>query len=159
MKRLSILVFLVFALCSQVAFAASWQWIDSNDEFGLFFDTQTIKYGSHKDYAGNTVLDKNIVLFWEKTIYSPDGASGVVKRFNDSRYNDLAYAISKSGILVNERKLITYNDAYYSSHDILDSFDNYGVYDIIPESMGDSVYKAITNYCLNHDLDVSLNSY
>ena len=55
MKKVSVLVFLLCALCSQVAFAADfnapWTWICSNQNVNIYVDSERLSYNPAADTA------------------------------------------------------------------------------------------------------------
>lgn len=158
-KRIILLVICVLLIFPQVSFAAHWQWVNSNDEIGFFFDTDSIHYGSHSNITGYSTLNKNLIVFWEKTVYSPEGAAGLAQRFNDDRYANVEYCIKKTGVLRKEKQMATYSATYYANDVPLETFDDFNSYEILPDTMGEDIYNAVIDYCINHNAMVELNSY
>lgn len=65
-------VALYFILSASVVFAANWQWITSNEEYGYFFDTETIQFGVKLNSVTPVKkgIDTDRILFWEKIFFT-----------------------------------------------------------------------------------------
>lgn len=69
MKR--ILFFLMFAivisLSMNTAYAATWEWINSDDETGYFFDSESIRYELNHDYMDRVQsVNPKRITYWKK---------------------------------------------------------------------------------------------
>ena len=91
MKKIFLLGTLFLLLLSNTAFAANWQWVDSDDECGWFIDTDNMRYELTQSIY--PTVDTSRITFWEKIFYTQAGANEFAKRVNDWRYRDLAYSL------------------------------------------------------------------
>lgn len=141
MNRIFPLVLIVtMILLSNVSYAADWCWIYSDDKYGIFFDAESVKYGYNRN--------NNEVLYWQKTVYTQEGANIEATRCNDDRFYDLGYSISQNKIHFNSRTIEIFSVVYYDTFGNVISTDNsYESTVIYPDSIGDVIYRCIKNYC------------
>ncbi len=146
MKKLCILVSLFLLLLSSVVSAANWQWIISTDEYGYFFDTQSLRYTTSK-YA--SYVYPETAEYWMKTVYTPSSAAELVRIYGDDRLYATSYTLSRERLNFSYKTVtylgdkVFYNDngkviAYYSN-DYTDT--------VIPGTIGDSIMEHIKAYC------------
>lgn len=116
MKRLSILVFLVFVLCSQVAFAASWYYIgpDLNGD-QIYIDNESVQ------------KNNNYAIVWVKTI-KPDNTVWQMQQKVDHIYKTIT---------------LMYVIVYDANGNVTNSGADTDSIPIIPGSVGDMIYHAI----------------
>ena len=148
-------VVLYFLFSTSVAFAANWQWITSNDEFGYFFDTETIQFGVKLNSISpiKKGIDTDKILFWEKVFFTQEGANTVVKSLNDDRfYSLITYSIP-------ERTQTIHLLVFYDKNgNIIQDVRKDHTEKIILDSYGDFVFKSICSYAKEHRLEISANT-
>jgi hypothetical protein len=123
---LFVLVVFVFGMASVVSAEGRWKWIFSNDNYGGYFDTETIKL----DNTG-------VIDVWIKFINAYPDNKGIkeeiqnVHLYTNSRKYSIGYrsAYNKNG------KVINYNDFKFSDLAV-----------IIPGSDGEAIYNACYAY-------------
>lgn len=64
-KQLILLTTLLLLLIHGTAAAANWQWVYSDEDVGLFFDTNSIKF----QRIAKGGVDKNIIYVWARYVY------------------------------------------------------------------------------------------
>ena len=75
MKRLIMVVMMMLAMTAS-CYAASWEWVGSNDKNGIFYDKDSIIF----EMSSKTqTVNRDRVVVWEKMIYDE---AFVQKRFD-----------------------------------------------------------------------------
>ena len=161
MKKLIGIFFitLCFLLLSNTALATNWQWVDSNDKHGWFFDTDTIHYEIAQGLYPS--VDTSRITFWEKIFYTQAGANEFAKKVNDWRYRDLAYSLDLQTISLRD-KTYTILAAYYYRKDgslIKSEEECYDILQIVPETFGEAVFLAVRDYARTHHAQLIRNAY
>lgn len=154
-------VALYFILSSSVVFAANWQWITSNEEYGYFFDTETIQFGVKLNSVTPVKkgIDTDRILFWEKIFFTQEGANSVVKLFNDDRFYSLDHCISQITYSIPERTETIHLLVFYDKNgNIIQDVRKDHTEKIILDSYGDFVFKSICSYAKEHRLEISANT-
>ncbi len=158
MKRISILVMAFMVLFSCSAFAKNWQWVDSDDSIGFFFDSDSIKYEAYQDFYTNKVKYNRLVkTYWVKTIYTQKGANNFAKSIGDDSYNDLSVCLEKW--TTNKDSITILYSVYYDSNgNVIHSNDESFSMPIVPESFVAEVIDAVNMFCFANDYQVVRNS-
>ena len=146
MKKLCILVSLFLLLLSSVASAANWQWITSTDEYGFFFDADSVTY--QKGYNSRPWSGSADV--WIKTVYAPQGAAETAEKLGDEKLSEAHHSVIK------QRIDFSYKTNTYLSQETF--YDNNGKVitsyaivpdtgDIIPGTIGEIIMERIKDFC------------
>lgn len=150
-----LLLFLcVFMLSTITVFASPdrYQWIDSNDKVGYFFDTQTIKY-SFSTYTGKP--DTSKIDVWIKTVYTNDGVQGVIEertrhQLPTDGFENLSYTLSHYKISRDNKisilEILDY-DIYGNTLDTLSIPAHQQEWkDVVPDSVGELWHQHVWKY-------------
>lgn len=137
-----------FILSTGVAFAANWQWIASDDLYGIFFDTDTIRYLSTPD----SPIDETTIICWEKCIHTQKAADKIATAMEDPSLRNLKYTIELKAYSLSERRYIIIKIAGYG-------YDGKLLFEIdgskkplliYPDSRAETLYKSIRDYASRH---------
>jgi len=145
---LALFVLLLFpSICSA---NDRYQWVVSNDKKGIFFDTETIKYG-YNQYQ--KTVDKTQINVWTKYIYSDAGIQNEiesrkrqelpVKGFEHLWYTLEHLMVSRDGRI----RLLGYvhyakdGTTIYSYSSLNPTWT-----EIVPDSFGEYIYQAVWAY-------------
>ena len=144
----SLLIATFVVLSSSISYAANWQWINSTDEIGYFFDTETIHYGLSK-----SGIDKTKIVCWEKQVYTQKGADGLADSTKDSSLHDLDYSIDLKIYSIPDRSFILHSMIGYDHNGkILYDYTYDRFFLIIPDSNAEYIFETILDYArLHHD--------
>lgn len=122
-----ILILLTTLVCffsNSTASAANWEWVDSNDEVGLFFDTETLSYTPYNDTA----------YVWAKFVFP-------LKNEEDLNY----YYINFSNRTIALKSYVIYKQGAVTESQTRSSSLDY--HPIIPGSLGEALYNVIKPRC------------
>ena len=158
MKRISILVMAFMVLFSCSAFAENWQWVDSNDSVGFFFDSDSVKYQTYTDFSTNGIKYNRLVKsYWVKIVYTQKGADELAKDMEDESFKNVSVSIEK---WTSNKESITseFIRDYNSDGNLIYSSDTADEEPIIPESFGKEVVDAVNLFCFANDDQVVRNS-
>ncbi len=159
MKRILLLVMSIMILFSGSVFAENWQWVDSNDSVGFFFDKDSVKYDIMPAlFVGQKEqIHRDIKNCWVKVAYTAKSASELAKSYDDDSFNSVSYSLEK-WTMYKERIAVEFV-AYYDNdgNTVYSSYVNNSSL-IVPGSFGESVCIAVNSYCLNNDKKVLFNS-
>lgn len=149
MKRLvfSLFVAAFVALSTSVGYAANWQWVNSNDEIGYFFDTETIRY----ELKTNGAVDAKKITFWEKQVFTQTAVEKMTTNMNDQSLKTLSYVLCSKTFNLIERSYTTHEMIFYD-HDgyIMWRSKKEGTEHITPDSLGEEVFIAVSDYAHRH---------
>ena len=141
-------VALYFILSTGVAFAANWQWVTSDDLYGIFFDTDTIRYLSTPD----SPIDETTIICWEKCIHTQKAADKIATAMEDPSLRNLKHTIELKAYSLSARRYIIIKVAGYG-HDGKLLFEIDGSKKpllIYPDSRAEALYKSIRDYASRH---------
>ena len=160
-KVLSLLIAAFVVLSSSISYAANWQWVLSDDEYGYFFDTETIHFGVKLNSVSpiKKSIDKNKILFWEKIFFTQKGANSVAISFKDVRFQSLDHCLSQMTYSIPDRTTTYHLLVFYDKDgNIIEEARKEHTEKILPDSNGEHVFNIICLYTKNHDLEVSANT-
>lgn len=147
-KKILLIIIGIMLLSISVCSAADrWQWVTSDDKFGIFFDTQTIKYDT----------DKNHVIVFERQVLNDDGRQWLFNYTKGEWAHSVSFRIIKTeyNLTNNTMKLLSLYD-YKSDNTILHSYSykNAQYVDIVPSTMAERSLNAIKLYIKEHDSEI-----
>lgn len=151
MKKLILSMILLFTiLYSSIAFAADrWQWIISDDTYGVFFDTYTITY--ENNIYGS--VNKNIVNVWEKFVYADGYENANAETFDDFDFKHIKYALYHEKIDFLNRKHRTIHTTFYDINNHVFSIDvNNDWVDILPDTNSEKIFFHIQHYVKTNNI-------
>jgi hypothetical protein len=153
---------LVAFLSVNTGYAATWEWINSDDETGYFFDSESIRYELKRDYADRIQsVDTKRITYWLKIIYTPKGAEELAAYFDDDRFRNVESSISLETISLSEKTITCYTLVFYDNglRTVYSESDAGYVHKIIPESRDEEVFNKIRNYATAHSDLLMKNAY
>lgn len=158
MKRISILVMAFMVLFSCSAFAENWQWVDSNDSVGFFFDSDSVKYQTYTDFSTNGIKYNRLVKsYWVKIVYTQKGANELAEDMEDESFKNVSFSIEKW--TSNKESITNEFIRDYNNEGRLIYINNTACEEpIIPESFGKEVVDAVNMFCFANDDQVIRNS-
>lgn len=114
-------------------YGVDWKFIGDNETFSYFYDTDNITRSSD-----------GLMRVWSKVIYTDQGVMDYVKDYGEE-YKDLIYSLKRFEINCVEKNYRPLSMINYSKEKVIDSVNfNKSEWDIfIPESIGESLYKAV----------------
>ena len=168
MKRfVQILAIFAVLFCSfSISYASHWQWIDSNDKVGYFFDTENIRYESIHNYATNKdSVDTTKITTWIKIVYTQAAVDEIMEGLNkrdihNEEFRRLGYEVYLETISLTDKTYITHEEIWYA-HDgsVLSHRKKETSSRILPDTWGEAVFKAIREYARTHHDQLIKNTY
>lgn len=157
MLKRTIVLFFVLLLISSIANALDrYQWIESDDKMGYFFDTYTLKFVPGLDGKPNT----SIVDVWIKVVYNDDGRNFEIRKRTDDNlstagFYDLNYALFHYQINYKNNQICQLGYIYYANDGyILDSYETQPYLsrwgNITPGTIGEDWSFTLKKYVLNN---------
>lgn len=159
MKKIFLLGTLFLLLLSSTAFAETWQWVDSDDRIGWFFDTDAIHY--ELTQSAYPSVDTSRITFWEKNVYTQIAANEFAKETNDWCLRDLAYVLTLQTISLRHKTRTILASYYYRENGSL-IYSDEGFCDtfrVVPETFGEEVFLAVRDYARTHHAQLVRNAY
>lgn len=144
MKRISLLVVLM-VIWANVAFAATnWKWSCSSDEVGFFYDIFNMQYDRY--YDGKT--NYNVILYWEKNVYTPVAAQKLADICNDEKMVSCADAIKRCSINTSNNTYTVYEIVYYDGNGNVIRSEKFGASTttVIPDTYRELVFWDVVGY-------------
>lgn len=152
-KRYVWLIILVICLVIPITASAApdrYQWMFSDDKYGHFFDTQTIKYG-YNQYSKQ--VDKTVINVWIKTVYTEDGIRQEIERRKNidlpiKGFENLSYSLTNY-IFTKDKKICPLQYIVYDKKGFIidqETPSNQQWFNIIPGSLGESWHEEIWEY-------------
>lgn len=143
----SLLIATFVVLSSSISYAANWQWVNSNDEVGYFFDTETIRY----ELKFNDAVDTKKITFWEKLVFTQAAVEKMTENMNDQSLKTLSYILSSKTFNLIERSYTTHETIFYDYNgDIMWRSKKEKTDHITPDSFGEDVFIAVSDYARRH---------
>lgn len=146
-KQLILLTTLLLLLIHGTAAAANWQWVYSDEDVGLFFDTNSIKF----QRIAKGGVDKNIIYVWARYVY---GYTYAQKHPHNGQIVKMVVLYEKMDIgtdTVTDLERVFYNN----NGDFIDALKKGTVYHVVPGSYGDMLYSAIKEYARIHSEEIT----
>ena len=146
MKRFvfSLLAAVLVILSSSVSHAANWQWIDSNDKVGYFFDSDTIRYEKKLFVQkGESPIDFTQVTCFVKQVFTQEAIKDI---FPELDHTVDLYTFSLSNRTITSKETICYDRhgaVLYSDKKISSS-------NVLPDTWGESMFNCIRDYARRH---------
>lgn len=134
---------LFFLFSANVVFAATWNWIGSNDEIDYFFDKDTIRY----ELKSNREINEKKIIVWEKEVFTQATAQEA-----DSN-RKISYILFLKTYDLTDRTYVTHEMVFYNRDNKIiwhEKFENTEKKSIIPDSLGERVLATICDYALWH---------
>lgn len=173
LKKMICLFALVILLTNSVGFASSsdrWQWIVSDDKQGVFFDTESIQFGTkekctthnHK-YEFYKVADVSKIIVCFKTFYTEAGCAPYVESARMHGNYEAGEALSNMEYTIQKMEFDYTKDSYrigwvaiYDADgniiDIIPHTGNEPWIEIIPASKMEKIAKFMRSYAMkNYD--------
>lgn len=159
----SLLIAAFVALSTSVGYAANWKWIESDERFGFFVDTDTIHYELYPGFGNEPrKIDTSKVSFWLKTYITPEAANAMAEALNNHQLRDVSYIISYNTISFTD-KTMTKNDAtVYGNNNYAIPTSDHGekrTYTITPDTSGEMIFLFIKSYAKEHSAELARNAY
>lgn len=146
-KQIVLLISLFLLAFSSTAAAANWQWVNSDENIGAFFDTESVRF-SHVDKGG---VDKNIIYFWSR--YVRDDAYSQKYPCNGKL---IKFMIQYQKLNINEGTLTTLEAIGYDADGIIiDKTNAATTMHVIPGTFGDLVCSAVKEYARIHAEEIT----
>lgn len=147
----TIAVFLL--LTATITYAANWQWIDSDNLRGSFFDTESIHYEVNHNYLKDSPFDETSITVWIKNVYTEEGVN-YFDAPDGTSYELLLVTFHTRDKTMVFHELIDYDSTGYSINHTTKSYS----LKIIPESWGEKMFNAIRDYAHTHHNELLKNS-
>ena len=140
----SLLIVTFVVLSSSISYAANWQWIDSNDKVGYFFDSDTIRY-EEKIFVqkGESPIDFTQVTCFVKQTFTQEAIKDI---FPELDHTVDLYTFSLSNRTITRKETICYDRhgaVLYSDKKISSS-------NVLPDTWGESMFNCIRDYARRH---------
>lgn len=146
-KQIILFVSLFMLLFSSTAAAANWQWINSNENFGLFFDTESIKFAP----IAKGGIDKNIIYVWSRYVY--DDAYAFKYPYNGKPSKA---SVQYRKLNINEGTITTLEEIWYDfDGNVLGIEGKAKTARVIPGTCGDVIYSAVKEYARIHAEEIA----
>nr|DAQ51957.1 MAG TPA: Surface-adhesin protein E [Caudoviricetes sp.] len=156
------LMFIISLLFSATTYAAHWQWIDSDDKYGIFFDTDTICYRSIPRYPiKDASMNFTAVKVWLKVIYTQEGANDIAQANKNDQFYNLDHSLHLENFYFTDNTHQTFEIIYYDHNgDVLYRNKKQTREEtILPESRGEHILKTIREYARTHHDQLVKNTY
>lgn len=141
--RKMLLTLVILLVMSTSCLAANWEWIGSDADTGLFFDTSTITFEKHKQ-----TINRDKVYVWVRIVYDKEYAR---KQGNEN----VSYVVSKSCIDFANNKISSGKSYLYSENGrLIDTTPPMKAEDIIPNSKGEIIAEAVDKYIRNRTEEI-----
>jgi len=149
-KQIILLISLLLLAFSSTAAAANWQWVASDENVGVFFDTESLRFGKI-DKLG---IDKNIVYVW--WYMALDDAFSQKQPYN----GEIVKKIVRYDKLNLNEQTITGLEVILRDTDgfILGQKNNTGTEHIAPDSRAALMYSAVKEYARIHAEEITERS-
>lgn len=149
-KQIILFASLFMLLFSSTASAANWQWVNSNENLGIFFDTDSVKFSP----IAKGGVDKNTIYVWSRYVY--DDAYALEHPCNGKPPKSL---VQYRKLNIKEDTITILQGIWYDSDgNVLSAANNAETSRVIPESCGDVMYKAIKEYARIHAEEITERS-
>lgn len=149
-KQIILFASLFMLLFSSTASAANWQWVDSNENIGVFFDTESVRF-SRIDKGG---IDKNIIYFWSR--YVRDDAYSQKHPYNGKL---IKFMVQYQKLNISEGTLTTLEVIGYDADGVMiDKINAIATEHVIPGTFGDLVCSAVKEYACIHSEEITERS-
>ena len=159
MKKLVFLLVCLFVVMHSNSLAAErYQWMNSDDSKGYFFDTKTIEFAKNY-YTGKS--DFLTVRVWIKTVYTEKGVNELLtsreeRGLDNSAFYAISYAIDRYEINSSANTILYLSGAYYKENGLI--IRKYGPeyipQSIIPDSVGEMWKEEVFTYAYRHLPDI-----
>lgn len=142
--RKTILTILALIVMSAQCFAADWVWVESNSNFGYFYDKDSITFALSKD---KKIVNRDIIYVWVKFVCDEEYVRQAYER-KELNYPTTKVMIGKYGydLVRNKQQMgtLTYYDkdgkVLWQSH----KTDKWT--DIIPDSVSENIKSHAAKY-------------
>ncbi|EFF65336.1 hypothetical protein HMPREF7545_1707 [Selenomonas noxia ATCC 43541] len=158
MKKLVLFfVITIFVMLSaNVGYAeATWEKLSETEKSTIYFNLDDIHYELKNDPMEHSkkTVDTTKITYWEKEVFTKEGAEEYAKRVGDSRFNELDYALTLQTYDIIQNTVTYRRFIYYNQRgDILNDDKINMVIKITPDSRGTVVAYGISFYAeLFHD--------
>lgn len=149
-KQIVLLISLLLLAFSSTAAAANWQWVNSNENIGVFFDTESVRF-SRIDKGG---VDKNIIYFWSR--YVCDDAYAQKHPYNGKF---IKYRLQYQKLDISEETIATLEViSYDANEEIITKTSNVATDHVVPGTFFDTVCGAVKEYARIHTEEITEHS-
>jgi len=146
-KQIIFLISLLLLAFSSTAAAANWQWVDSNENIGVFFDTESLRF-SRITKGG---VDKNIIYFWSR--YVCDDAYAQKHPYNGKF---IKYRLQYQKLNISEETIATLEViSYDANEEIITKTSNVATDRVVPGTFFDTVCSAVKEYARIHAEEIT----
>lgn len=153
---------IVISLSMNTAYAATWEWINSDDETGYFFDSESIRYELNHDYMDRVQsVNPKRITYWKKIVYTPRATEDLVDFFEDDQFYNVRSSMSLETVSLSDKTITCYTVVFYDAESkVIYSEDGAGiVHKVVPESWDEEVLNAVSNYATAHKDLLTRNAY
>jgi len=149
-KQIVLFISLILLAFSSTADAANWQWVNSNESIGVFFDTESVRF-ARIDKGG---IDKNIIYFWSR--YVRDDAYSQKHPYNGKL---IKFMVQYQKLNISEGTLSTLEVIGYDADGVMiDKTNAVATEHVIPGTFGDLVCSAVKEYARIHTEEITERS-
>lgn len=157
----SLLIAVFVALSTSVGYAFTWKWVCSDEQEGLFFDIDKIRF--ELDYSDQNTppkIDPYRITVWEKTVVTQDGANRLGEITKDNRLNNVDHILSLETFSVSNRTITIHTRNYYDRDGNFIRASDYGrTYKIDYGTWTSKLFTAILEYTITHRDELIRNAY
>ena len=146
MKRLIMMIMMMMAMATS-CYAASWEWIGANANYGIFFDKDSIVFDMDKK---TQIVNRDKIIVWEKLIYD----DAYVQRKSNNK--NIKYSIHKIMFdLANNRLYEEEVYIYDKNSDLIAREQGERKWEsIVPSSIGENVKTHAEKYARAHTEEI-----
>lgn len=146
-KQIILFASLFMLLFSSTASAANWQWVNLNENIGVFFDTESVKFSR----IAKGGVDKNIIYFWSR--YVCDDAYAQKHPYNGKF---IKYRIQYQKLNISEETIATLEViSYDANEEIITKTSNVATDRVVPGTFFDTVCSAVKEYARIHAEEIA----
>lgn len=146
-KQIILFASLFMLLFSSTASAANWQWVNSNENIGVFFDTESVKFSR----IAKGGVDKNIIYFWSR--YVRDDAYAQKYPYNGKLIKSM---VLYHKLNISESTLTTLKVVAYDADGVvIDTTNKIVTEPVIPGTFSDLVCNAVKEYARIHAEEIA----
>jgi len=149
-KQIVLLISLILLAFSSTADAANWQWVNSNENIGVFFDTESVRFSR----IDKGCVDKNIIYFWSR--YVCDDAYAQKHPYNGKF---IKYRLQYQKLDISEETIATLEViSYDATEEIIDKTNAVATDHVVPGTFFDTVCSAVKEYAHIHAEEITERS-
>jgi hypothetical protein len=144
MRKLLLTVF-ALVLMSASCFAANWEWIGSDENLGVFYDTDSVRFAMSRE---SQIVNRDRFWVWVKFVYD----EGYAARRGFPR--GVKYCMTKLWLDTKQFRVCEERKLFYDTSNSLVASRMGKWEDIIPGSAGEVIMKHIEKYVRAHEEEI-----